>query len=191
MTTAGSIGLIVILTILFLTGNVLAAFPITGVGGFLIEAEKIDGRDFSLRAKTGDTELKKNWGQASVGLGSVTITGLVLSKSIHLGSALDRYGISDLDIVIIPGQNANVTGNNLTLGTTGLTASYAKFGTLKAEENKNARPIDRFSLTANSLVLDKAIINTHSMTASSIRIPGLKVKFILKDNDGNIVSGDF
>ncbi len=190
MIAASSLGLIGLTTILFLTGNAFAAFPITGVGGFKIEAEQIDGRNFSLRAKTGETELKGNWGQAAVELGSATITGLQLSKNIHLGGALEEYGVHTLDIMI--SSNAAATGNNLTLGVTSLTAKKSKFGTLKASENKRAsHPIDAFSLTANSLILDNTIINTHLLTAGDITIPGLKVQFILKDHDGNIVSGDF
>ncbi len=188
----GSIGLIILLLILFMTRTAFAAFPIAGVGGFVVEATKITGTGLKIFTDVGPTSQHENWGQARVELSTADITGLHLAKNIDLGGSLSSYGVEELEIVVEPKSGALVKSENLTIGTTGITATGSDFRTLRVDENSQANnPLEVFQLAANNITLDNAKINTHLLKAESIGIPGLKVKLILKDVHGNIISGNF
>lgn len=186
----GSIGLTLILLILLLTNSAIAAFPIAGIGGIVIEADEISGTHLKISTHISSTSEHDDWGQARVELGTANIAGLYLSKKIDLEGALSEYGVKDLDIVITPAPGSIVTGNQLTLGITGLTATYSDFRNLRVDENRSANdPIDVFHLSANSLLLNNPKLNTHLLSAESITIPGLKVKLIINKNDGTTIGG--
>mgnify|MGYP001281092316 CR=1 FL=1 len=190
ISSAASICLVLFFFFLFLSSSVFAAFPIAGVGGFVIEASRITGNNLQITTELGSTELHENWGQARIDLGQANITGLKLTKKVNLNGVLSQYGIKDMDIVITPASGSTVTGNNLRLGVTGLTASSSDFHNLRADERSSSRPIDRLRIRANQLTLNNPKLNVHSMAAGNITIPGLKVKFIFNKHDGT-TNGDF
>ena len=187
---AASIGFVLFFFFLFLTSSVFAAFPIAGVGGFVIEASRITGNNLQITTELGSTEMHENWGQARIELGQANIMGLKLTKKVNLNGALSQYGIKDMEIVITPASGATVAGNNLRLGVTGLTASRSDFRNLHADERSSTKPIDRLRITATQLALDNPKLNVHAMAAGNIAIPGLKVKFIFNKYDGTTI-GDF
>lgn len=187
---AASIGFVLFFFFLFLTSSVFAAFPIAGVGGFVIEASRITGNNLQITTELGSTEMHENWGQARIELGQANIMGLKLTKKVNLNGALSQYGIKDMEIVITPASGATVAGNNLRLGVTGLTASSSDFRNLHADERSSTKPIDRLRITATQLALDNPKLNVHAMAAGNIAIPGLKVKFIFNKYDGTTI-GDF
>lgn len=184
----GGTGLLALLLTLFLTGSVFAAFPIAGVGGFVIEAAKIEGNNFKLYPQLGPTEHNSTWGNAAIDLGGATIDGLVLSKKIDLRGALDAYGIRDVDVVVT--STSGVSGQNLKLRVTGIDAQNSQFANLNVQEYKTDNPLNVIDLKSNNLVLTNAKLNTHFMSAESIGIPGLKVKILHNTNDGRTI-GDF
>src|SRR5690625_3016635 len=96
-----TMALILLMIVLFATRTALAVtFPITGVGGFVVEATKITGTQLKIFTDEGSTSLHENWGQARVELGTAEITGLHLAKTINLGNTLSEYNISELEIVV-------------------------------------------------------------------------------------------
>lgn len=117
---ASGCGLVSLILLLLVTGSGYAAFPITGVGGVVVEANQISGSNFKLWPKTGQTEFQDNWGQAHVELGSAAIDGLVMSKTFSLDGAFSQYGISSIEIAVA--SNAAVKGENVKLGVTGIAA---------------------------------------------------------------------
>lgn len=186
----GGIGmaLLALLFALFMTGSVFAAFPISGVGGFVIAADKIKDTDFKLYPQLGPTEHKSTWGNAAIDLGTATIHGLVLSKNIDLRGALDTYGIKDVDVVVT--SSSGVKGENLKLRVTGIDAENSQFTNLKVEEHTTDNPLNVIDLKAPTLELENARLNAHFMPAESIGIPGLKVKILHHTGDGKTI-GDF
>lgn len=60
----GYTALAVVISLLFFTGTVFAAFPLTGIGGFVIAADKITGTGFKLYPQIGETSEKSVWPQA-------------------------------------------------------------------------------------------------------------------------------
>lgn len=184
----GATGLLALLLTLFLTGAVFAAFPIAGVGGFVIQAAKIEGKNFKLYPQLGPTEQKSTWGNAAIDLGEAKINGLVLSKKIDLRGALDAYGIKDVDVVVT--ASSQVEGQNLKLRVTGIDAEGSQFANLQVTEHYTDNPLNVIDLKANSLNLTNAKMNTHFMQAESIGIPGMKLKILHNTNDGKTI-GDF
>ncbi|PWA13035.1 hypothetical protein DCC39_02580 [Pueribacillus theae] len=185
---AGGAGLIALLLSLFLTGSAFAAFPIAGVGGFVIAADKIEGTDFKLYPQLGETEKKAAWGQAAVELGTAKINGLKLSKNIDLQGALDAYNVETVDVMVTSG--AGVDGKDLKLRVTGIKSENSTFTNLEVAEHYTDNPLKSIDLKAPTLVLDKPELNTHFLSASNIGIPGLKVKIIANMKDGKKI-GDF
>lgn len=174
LSLCSSSGFVILLSILLLTGTGYAAFPLAGVGGFVIEANKITGTNFTLTPKTGSTERHENWGQAHIELGSTSIDGLSLTKTISLDGAFAEYGISNIHLAIT--SDSTVRGENVKLGVTGIVASHSNFQNLNVDENKRAsNPLDVFQLRASSLTLDQAQLNTHFLSASRMNIPQLQV----------------
>lgn len=166
--------LLVALLVLALSGGVaLAAFPIAGVGGFVIKANTIDGTGFHLYPTMGQTSEQMIYPMAVVDLDTATISGLNLSKT------LTAMGYT-VDVVIAATQD--VTGNGLKLKITGLTASSAGFTGLDVEEHAgdyngdgNVDALDKIDLKAPSLHLENAELNTHYLFANTITIPGMSL----------------
>jgi hypothetical protein len=178
--SAGFSALAVILVALFLTGTVFAAFPIAGVGGFVIKANSISGTNFELIPAVGDTEKQSAWPQAQVTMDSVSIVGLNLSKELDVSALFP--GVVDMVKVVIT-ATGTTTGNGLVLNTTGIEADSAIFNTMLIDERFNASHPNSITpatgaeigLKASSLTLTNAQLNTHYMTTTSITIPGMSL----------------
>ncbi len=188
---AGFAALTVLIVTLFLTGTLFAAFPITGVGGFVIAADKITGDKFQLWPAIGETEQKSVWPQAAIDLGTATIQKLNLWKDLDTSGPLGSYGIYKVKVVV--GANGDVTGSGLKLRVSGLTAESASFSNLDIKEHYTNpyNPLYVLSLEAPSLELTKPELNTHSLIANSITIPGLFIKILAYDSSGNLIGGSF
>lgn len=176
------------IVMLLLARPTFAAFPIAGVGGFVIDAERINGTNLNIYTDVGPTSLHENWGQARIEIATVNINGLSLVKNIDLNGVLSQYDISELQVKITPRQGATVTGSQVRLGVTAIIADNSDFRNLKIQENKNASHVlDVFHLSASNFTLDQPELNTHSMFAGSITIPGLSVDLRFIKNDGTII----
>lgn len=184
----GSFSLIALLVTLLLTGTVFAAFPLAGVGGFTVKADKIEGKDFKLYPELGPTEKNANWVNAAVKLdGQTKIQGLNLIKTLGLDGAFSSYGIQRVDIVIT--SETDVEGQGLFLKVTGINAIDSLFEDLNISEDTGSLN-KSFVLEAPSLELTDAELNTHFLQAGTIGIGGLKVKLIHTKTNGEKV-GDF
>ncbi|OUM87025.1 MAG: hypothetical protein BAA01_16570 [Bacillus thermozeamaize] len=185
----GYAALIALLAALLLTGTVFAAFPVAGIGGFVIAADKIVGDGFKLYPSLGETSEKPSWPQAAVDLSSATISGLNLSKDLDVSGALGNYGIHKVLVEITATQD--VVGQGLKLRISGLAADRAEFDTLDVKEKHSDNPLNKLGMEAPKLTLTKAELNTHSLVAQSIAIPGMKLKIKAYDANGKLIGGDF
>lgn len=166
-----------IIAVFMVNGVALAAFPIAGIGGFVIEADKIIGEGFSLYPIVGETAEQGDSPQAAVVLGNATIIGLRLTKELPVTGGTAKIVIT---------SSGNVVGNNVKLRVTGLTADNASFEGLDVNEHYGdysgdgkVDASDEIDLKAPKVVLEKAAINGHALFASTIVIPsmGLDVQF--------------
>jgi hypothetical protein len=184
---AGMLGLIALLLVLFMSGTVFAAFPLSGVGGFVISADKITGTNFKLYPSLGETENKPVWAQAAIDSESATINGLVLSKNINTESALGSYNIKSVDVIVTGGD---VVGQNLKLRVSGIESDNTLFKNLQVKEYYTDNPLNVIDLQAPNLTLDHPKLNTHFLSAGDISIPSMKLKIVANMKDGSKL-GDF
>ncbi|KYD19667.1 DUF6230 family protein [Saccharococcus caldoxylosilyticus] len=184
---AGMLGLIALLLVLFMSGTVFAAFPLSGVGGFIISADKITGTNFKLYPSLGETENKPVWAQAAIDLESATINGLMLSKNINTESALGSYNVKSVDVIVTGGD---VVGKNLKLRVSGIESDNTLFKNLQVKEYYTDNPLNVIDLQAPNLTLDHPKLNTHFLSAGDISIPGMKLKIVANMKDGSKL-GDF
>jgi hypothetical protein len=163
--------LAVIVAVFMINGVALAAFPIAGIGGFVIEADQIIGEGFTLYPIVGETSEQGSSSQAAVDLGKATIIGLRLSKELPVAGGTAKVVIT---------SSGNVVGSGVKLRVTGITADNASFEGLDAEEHYGdysgdgkVDASDKLDLKAPNVVLENAAINGHALFATAIVIPGM------------------
>lgn len=172
----GIVGLIALLLTLLVTGALLRVFPITGIGEYVVAAEKIEGTHFILFPELHPQDNEESLPIAVVKLGHATIDGLILKKNVDLNAVLDLYGISNIDIIAT--SSKGVRGGDLNLKVTGLHVEDPQLDNLQVAEDNPDDSLREIDLTASELVLRNAEIYTHFMNARDIEINplGLKVK---------------
>jgi hypothetical protein len=138
--TGASIGVVAIVGMLFLSTGTAFAAPISGIGGFVIQADRIEGDNLVLYPGAGDAENTANlsgvaggakdaYPQAVVELTQVDIDGLTLIKNFDLS----KYGLNGrAQLVITAGNGADAEA--LLLKTPQLSADNAVFSGLEIDE---------------------------------------------------------
>jgi len=200
--TGASLGVLAVVGMLFLSTGTAFATPIAGIGGFVINADGIEGDDLILYPGSSDAENAIVYPQAVVELSAVEIEGLELVKVFDL----DQYGLSGNARLVITAGDAgqNATASSLYLRTPQLSADTAKFSGLTVDES-NTNAIDQIitlrapntpgvttreiSLSGGSnpgLQLHNPSIRSVYLATNEITLPnlGLEVQFD-PDNDGN------
>jgi hypothetical protein len=181
-------GLTTMITAIFATGNAYAAFPITGVGGFVIAADSINGTGFKQAPTVGQTSQQQAYPMSLITLDNVTIKGLKLTKDIDVSSQFGGL-ISKVQIQITSSQD--VTGTGVNMNVSGITADQANFGGLDIHESYSTDPTKQIQLSSTNLSLTNAQMNTHSMGATNMNMPGMSVKILGINSSGAIVTGNF
>lgn len=173
----GTLGLILLLLILLFTGALLAAFPLTGIGEYVVAAEKIEGKEFKLIP-----ELSKN--STTVGyiqLKEAKIDDLFLSKNVNLSGVLITYGVSDIDIIVAIKKKIN--GTDLMMYVTGIDARETGFLDLGVVESKNDYFKTGVELDTVELLLNDAKLYTHHLVAKEIYINPLGLRIHVHQNE--------
>lgn len=173
VTGFGTLGLILLLLTLLITGALLAAFPITGIGEYVIAAEKIEGSDFKLIPELSEKSTTLGYIQ----LKNAKIDDLFITKNVNLSGALKTYGVSDIDINVAIHKKIN--GSDLYLYVTGIDAKTTDFTNLGVLENESEYFSTGLELETVELLLSDAKLYTHHLTAKEIYINplGLRIKF--------------
>lgn len=173
----GTLGLILLLLILLFTGALLAAFPLTGIGEYVVAAEKIEGKEFKLIP-----ELKGE--STTVGfiqLKEAKIDDLFLSKNVNLSAVLKTYGVSDIDIIVAIKKKIN--GTDLMMYVTGIDARETGFLDLGVVESKNDYFKTGVELDTVELLLNDAKLYTHHLVAKEIYINPLGLRIHVHQNE--------
>lgn len=150
-------------------------------------------------------EYQKVYPAAQVWLGGADITGLNLSKNISLAAIASTFGIPSVDYVKVEIKaSGTVHGDNLLMNTTDIAADDALFGTMVMMENLDTQhpnkltamqtgtvttdefgdPINtgvQIGMSAATMAMTNGVINTHSMKADSMDIPGMTLQLKLFD----------
>ncbi len=213
--TGASLGVVAVVGMLFLSTGTAFAAPISGIGGFVIQADTITGEDFILYPGAGDAENRTNaYPQGIVELNKVTIDDLRLIKRFNL----NQYGMyGNARLVITAGSGTNVTSGQLLLKTPELSADKAKFSGLEIDEENGAdtkagihnvltlrAPANateasttrQVNLTGGSnpaLLLEGAQIRSTYLATNTITLPdlGLEVQFDTNNNGNFTDPGDY
>lgn len=173
----GTLGLILLLLILLFTGALLAAFPLTGIGEYVVAAEKIEGKEFKLIP-----ELKGE--STTVGfiqLKEAKIDDLFLSKNVNLSGVLITYGVSDIDIIVA--IKKKISGSDLFMYVTGIDARETGFLDLGVVESKNDYFKTGVELDTVELLLNDAKLYTHHLVAKEIYINPLGLRIHVHQNE--------
>jgi len=143
--------LVALMTLLVATGTVFAAAPIAGVGGFVIEAETINGYGFELIPALTSTNTAHSdvtaenpmanqyqtvYPAAQVWLTDVYIDGLNLWKNISLEAIAHLFDIENVSYVQVIIEAADgVHGQGLTMNASDIAADNATFTNMVMMEN--------------------------------------------------------
>lgn len=161
-----------------------------------------------------ENEYQKVYPAAQVWLGDADIDGLNLWKNISLAAIAAAFGISDVSYCKVQIQaTGTVNGSNLTMNTSDIQAVTAAFTGMTMMENlptqhPNKLTVQQGSLTsdifgdpihtgvqigmsANTMLMDGGIINTHYMKADSMTIPGMTLQIKLFKANGDEILPPF
>lgn len=198
---AGMAGLGATIGALVLTGKLFAAFPLAGIGGFVISAPNIQGTTFSLTPSLTATDQQGGWPAAMISLASVNIDqGFELTKQFDLTSTPIGALVPSADLNIL---SSTLSGTGLLLDSTGLQAATANFQQFNAAEQysvlgtnsvnrqgvegsvylqgKSASTLDptqQLGLQASAITLTGVAINTDALKTSSLNINNLKLAIV-------------
>lgn len=150
----GGIGfsvMVVLLVSLMITGTVFAAFPLAGIGGFVIEAENIYGEGFELipavndinegdgegSIPTGDYDPNAEpvWAQSQSCMDEVDITDLNLYKFIDVTHIVPETAEMPLNYIKINVKGDSASGEGLVMHATEIQAGEAIFEEMLMDEN--------------------------------------------------------
>lgn len=130
--TGASLGVVAVVGMLFLSTGTAFAMPVSGIGGFIIQADEIRGNDMVMYPGQGDAENHENYPQAVVELSGTEIDNMRLIKVFHLS----EYGLSgNARLVISAGdENHSVSSEALLMKTPALSAESATFSGMVIDE---------------------------------------------------------
>ncbi|MFB6164650.1 MAG: DUF6230 family protein [Haloarculaceae archaeon] len=162
--TGASLGVVAVVGMLFLSTGTAFAMPVSGIGGFTIQADEIQGNNMIMYPGVGDAENMDHYPQAVVELTKTKITNMRLMKTFHLGD----YGIPGLSgnarIVITAGNESNkVVSDSILMKTPALSANEATF---------NGMVIDEDNVTKSESGLRKLITLRAPASPSSEELQG-------------------
>jgi hypothetical protein len=192
--TAVSFGVVALVAMLIVSSGMAFAAPISGIGGFTIQADELRGDDLYLYPGVSDTSERGGVPVATAEFSSVEIDGLELTKTFE-----DVPAIGGNARIVITSTDT-VTADSLLVKQTKLEASSSTFnGLLIDEENANysdsfkqvapstaeqrqegvdgvtgsAKTIDLSNASNPGIVLQNTTIRAHYQAVNQISIPGI------------------
>ncbi|WP_049998271.1 DUF6230 family protein [Halococcus sediminicola] len=192
--TAVSFGVVALVAMLIVSSGMAFAAPLSGIGGFTINADELRGDDLYLYPGVSDTSEREGIPVATAEFSAVEIDGLELTKSFE-----DIPAIGGNARVVITSTDT-VTADSLLVKQSKLTADSSTFNGLLIDEENADRPSDQFKQVAPStaeqrtegvdagqppktldlsnasnpgIVLQNASIQAHYQAVNEISIPGI------------------
>lgn len=194
-----SLGVVAVVGLLFLSTGTAFAVPVAGIGGFVIEADSIEGDDLLLYPGVSETSEAGDYPQVVIEMRETEIEGLVLTKEIDLdgydGVPLD--GTAEVTIE----TDENVTSDQIFLRSPALEAQEATFSGFELSEQGSDDLNEAFSIRAPTnetpdtrqidldggenpgLVMDDARIQATYLATNQITLGGLSLDVSYDDGD--------
>jgi hypothetical protein len=178
----------------FFTVRLFALFPISDVGGIVINAPEIIGTNFAFSASSSQTDLKASWPTARLTSDFLQFpNGLTISKTLDFSATpLASYGITK---VLLQYQiNSSDLATSASLQISGIQSNEANFttgydsnGTPVINTPDGSQPLDTVSSISVSK-LTNVSLNVHSFTLNGFNWNQATLQIIPLDSNGNQVT---
>lgn len=192
--TAASFGVVILIVMLVVSSGAAFAMPIAGIGGFTIEADRIEGDDLHQYVGASDAGEESDVPVAVAEFTQIEIEGLELSKELE-----SLPGIGGNARVVIT-STGTVEADSLLIKQTKIEAEESRFSGLLIDEENSGDVTEQFKQVAPSTeqertegidagttgktidlgsgenpgqVFENATIQAHYQATNSISIPGL------------------
>lgn len=181
-----------ILIFFYLSGMVSMAFPVTGVGGFTIEASSVSGNDLHIYPSMDDTDKTQEHPVAIIESRSMSLEGFKIVKDFNFDNFAD-VGTGTMRIIIRSNSSQTTDVDTAVVRTVSMQASDADMEDLTMQEHyvpTGSNPLGpsdpiEFTTSADSYSLQNLKIQASSMAAEKVNIPGLELIIQFDpDNDG-------
>ncbi|ABG05374.1 hypothetical protein Rxyl_2447 [Rubrobacter xylanophilus DSM 9941] len=178
----GALGALGAILVALYMGGVALAVPLGGIGGFRIQADRVELQGFSLTPRVGDNSEREVSPAVRNQARTATIYGLVVSKRIPIPEAVPGAGGRTFVV--------ELSGNEQPVEIQGLIqdATYLQAGSFSASglELDEAPPSKResweqsfYQLAPEVVLTDLDSMNNYQF-ANSISIPGLRINVRLE-----------
>lgn len=178
-----SLGVLLLVAAIGVYGGLAYAVPVSGVGGFTITADSIDGEGATVYPTTGETSEQSERAMYVVELQKTTIEGLEIRKPVNIPGAGEK--------VVVISSSGTVTSDELLLKTSSVSSGDAMLTGLEldetpssgesfevrtgeVEEGASGNTVS-FNGSEPGLQIRDNTLRSHYLVTNQIRIPGLSV----------------
>lgn len=196
-TFGASLGLMLLVAAVGVYGGLAYAVPVSGVGGYTVTADSIDGDNAVVYPSAGATSGAGQTGVAVVELQSTTIENLKITKTVSLPGLGERQVVISAEDTVKSDQlllkASNIYAANSTL--TGLQLDETPEGDMEFAVTAGAAQNAESGNTVNiqgqnpGLHVENAELQTHYLVTNQISIPGLSVT-IQEPGESSSVEGN-
>lgn len=198
--TGLSLGVVAIVGLVFLTSGTAFSLPVAGIGGFTIQADRVEGDDLLLYPSLSDTSQVADYPHTTIELRNSSIEGLELRKRIDLGNYFGNGIDGTARFVIMTDRDVSTDG--LLLRSPALDAEESTFNGFELSETATSDLNRAFSIRAPSepqaearqfdltggenpgLILENTTIRATYLATNRISLPGLALR-VEYDEDGD------
>lgn len=200
---AASIGVLALIGVLVAASGVAYAVPLSGLGGFTVEADSIEGEGMFIYPGTSETSEADTAPVVVTEMQGAEIEGMVLTKEIDASAMPGLDGTAR--IIISQNGNETVETSETMMKFSHLGAQESAFSGQVVREYNEDNPSDSFSLAAPGdadegktvdiegeepgLTLRNVEIQAHYMAVESISIPDLDMAVEYDEGGSSDASG--
>lgn len=184
-TFGAGLGLMLLVAAVGVYGGLAYAVPVSGVGGFTVTADSIEGEDAVVYPQVGETSEQSERSMSVVELKSATIENLRITKTVTFP------GMGERQVVITASDT--VKTDSLLLKSSSIQAEDSTLTGLQLDENPNSKASEEFVISAGGaddaqsgktvnisgenpgLFVETTELQTHYLVTNQISIPGLSV----------------
>ncbi len=198
--TGVSLGVVAVVGLVFLSSGTAVSLPVAGIGGFTIQADRVEGDDLLLYPSLCDTSEVGDYPHATIELRNNSIDGLRLIKQSDIGDYTgDAVGGTARFVIE---TDEGVIAEELLLRTPALDAEEATFSGFELSETATNDLTRAFSIRAPpepaadarqltltggenpGFVLENTTIRARYLATNQISLPGLRLR-VEYDEDGD------
>ncbi|PZN05101.1 MAG: hypothetical protein DIU76_08260 [Bacillota bacterium] len=163
VTFAISMTVLAIMLFVMASQGIALAAPLAGIGGVVLEFDRLEGQGFQLLPVTNDTDRAAGVPMARAKIDRLVITDLHMYKDLKVGGKTVRVSITASPVEI----------SGLVQDMTYQQAGSIAFTQQTVDEQRGANPL---SMTAPGVVIEDARIIAHYLFQNKAKLPGMKLE---------------